>query len=269
MVVFNDHMLSIVSLYLFSIDLHPRVFSLAQSTNIEVIVQNPLYRHNRPSRLRYALTRFAFGLFPHLLGHSGGWDPLLCKVIGDSLVAPPFVVVEIEDKAYNVCLRRDDLEFLVLVDTIPIRCCTDPLTIRLPPLDNIANLFGGIRHGHLVDQELKLDLQPIVIIGEVNAVADGNDADTCVAQILQLHQTTTVAARESGEVLDDENVIPVIHQSVPHGLIALPLLKCIAGAIAVFVECQCTVRKAMFDKVGDDRFLVFDGHIIPVQFFVY
>ena len=139
---------------------------------------------------------------------------------------------------------------------------------RRPP-DNRLDLLAGVGDRHFVDEELKLDLQPVIIVGKVNAVADGDDADACVAQILQLHQATAVAARESGEVLDDEDIIPVLHQSAPHGLIALPLLKRITGAIAVFEKGQRAVRKAMLDKIRDDGFLVFDGGVVPIQLFVY
>ena len=61
----------------------------------------------------------------------------------------------------------------------------------------------------------------------------------------------------------------MLHQSAPHGLIALPLLKRIAGAIAVFEKGQRAVRKAMLDKIRDDGFLVFDRGVVPIQLFVY
>ena len=116
---------------------------------------------------------------------------------------------------------------------------------------------------------MKLDFQPVIIIGEVNAVTDGNNPYTGIPQIFQFYQTAAVAAGKTGEILDDENVILMGHQPVPHGLVALALLKGVAGAVPVLIEGEGTAGEFLLYKVLNDRFLVFNGYVVPVQFIVY
>ena len=59
------------------------------------------------------------------------------------------------------------------------------------------------------------------------------------------------------------------HQPLPHGLITFPLLESVAGAVSVLVEGEGAAGKFLLHKVLDDGLLVFDGHIVPVQFIVY
>ena len=47
-------------------------------------------------------------------------------------------------------------------------------------------------------------------------------------------------------------------QLAPHQIISLALLKRVACAIAVLIKGYATVREALFDKIRDDGFLVFD-----------
>ena len=109
----------------------------------------------------------------------------------------------------------------------------------------------------------------LVVVGEIDPVPDGDDAHPGVAQILQLPQTLAVAAGETGEILDHQNVVCVIEQSPAQLLISFPLLKGVAGAVAVFKECQAAAGKFFFDKVLDDRLLVLNRGVVPVQLFVY
>ena len=59
------------------------------------------------------------------------------------------------------------------------------------------------------------------------------------------------------------------HQAAAHLLIALALLKGVAGAVAVLKEGEAAARKALLHKVADDGLLVFDGDVIPVQLIVH
>ena len=205
----------------------------------------------------------------HLLGHARRGDALRGQEIGDFLVAPAIVVVVVKDAAHDVRFGRHHFKFLALVDGVAVGGGADPFSVHLPPADDVSHLFAGIGDGHFVDEKLKLDFQPVVIVGEVDAVADGDDAHAGVAQVLQFHQAAAVAAGEAREILDEQNVILVGHQAAAHLLIALALLKGVAGAVAVLKEGEAAARKALLHKVADDGLLVFDGDVIPVQLIVH
>ena len=55
------------------------------------------------------------------------------------------------------------------------------------------------------------------------------------------------------------------HQAAAHLLIALALLKGVAGAVAVLEKGEAAAGKLRFYKVLDDGFLVLDGYIVPVD----
>ena len=114
-----------------------------------------------------------------------------------------------------------------------------------------------------------MNVQPLVIVGKVDPVADGDNAHPGVTQILQFPQALAVAAGESGEILDHQDVVCVIEQPLAQLLIALTLLKGVPGAVAVFKEGQAAAGKFFFDEILNDRLLVFDRGVVPVQLFVY
>ena len=92
-------------------------------------------------------------------------------------------------------------------------------------VDHGAHLLAGVGDRHLVDEKLELDLQPVIVVGEVNVISDGDDPNPCVPQILQLHQTLAVAPGKTGEILDNEDVVAVGHEPPPHSLVALRCSK--------------------------------------------
>ena len=53
----------------------------------------------------------------------------------------------------------DNLKLLPLVDDITVRGSADPLAVSLSALDHRPDFLAGVGDGHLVDDELKLDLQ--------------------------------------------------------------------------------------------------------------
>ena len=189
-------------------------------------------------------------------------------MVGDFLVTPA-VDVELKNAADDFGLRGHDLELLPLVDDVPVGGGADPFAILLAAFDDGLYLFAGIGDGHLVDEKLELNFQPVVVVGEIDAVPDGDDADPSVPQVLQLYQPPGVAAGEAGEILDDEDVFLVVHQLPAHGLVALPLFEGVAGLVPVLVEGEGGVREFLPDKVRDDGFLIFDGGVVPVQLLVH
>ena len=268
-VVFDDDLLVHIPAHIPAVDLLSGVLPLPQGADVEVVVQDALDRHNGPGGLHRPLIVLPGGLLPIPLRHARGGDTLVREVVGDLLIAPPLVVVEAEDGAHHIRLGGDYFELLPLVDDVAVGGGTDPFSIRLPSLDDVFHLFAGVGDGHLVDEKLELDLQPVVVVGKVDAVPDGDDSHPRVPQILQLHQPPAVSAGEPGEVLHHQNVILVGHQPLPHGLIALPLLECVAGAVPVLIEGKGAAGEFLPDKILDDGLLVFDGHIVPVQLVVH
>ena len=268
-VVFNDDLLVLILPDILAVDFFAGVLPLAQGADVKVVVQDALHRHNRPDRPDRPVILLSGGLLPVPLRHARGGDALVGEVVGNLFIAPALLVVETEDGTHDVRLGGDDFKLLPLVKGISIGRGADPLSVSLPPLDDILHLFAGVGDGHLVDEKLKLDFQPVVVVGEINAVPDGDNPHPGVPQVLQLHQSPAVAPGEAGEVLDNEDVVLVAYQPLPHGLVALPLLKGVAGAVPVLIEGEGAVGEFLFDKVLDDGLLVFDGHIIPIQLIVH
>ena len=182
MVVLEHQVVALVPLDLRAVDLPAGVFALPQRADVEIVVQYALHGDDGPRGLGGALDALALGLAALPLGHTGRGDALVGEVVGDLLVAPA-VVVKLKDLPHDVCLGGDDLELLRLVDDVAVGRGAEPFAIGLAAFDDGPDLFAGVGDGHLIDEELKLDLQPVIIVGEVDVVADGDDADACVPQV--------------------------------------------------------------------------------------
>ena len=269
MVVLNDDVLIVVAPYIPAVDLGAGVLALPQCADIKIVVENALHRGDGPRVLGLPLGFLARRLLAHPLGHTRCGNTLIGEIVGHFLVAPTGVAVEVKNPADGLGFRGDDLKLLVLGDEIAVGRGADPLAVVLPPLHNAAHLAGGVRDGHFVHKKLELDFQPVVVIGEVHAVADGDDAHARVAQVFQLHKPARVAAGEAGKVLDDENVVLVLHQPPAHLLIALALLKRVAGAVAVFKKCQRAAGKVGLHIVLDDGLLVFNGDVLLILLIIH
>ena len=187
MVVLDDDLLVLVSPHILAVDLCPCKLALPQCADIEIVVENALHSHKRPCSLNFPLSCLALGLLAHLLGHTRCGHTLLGQVVGNLLVAPAIIVVVIVNPAHNVRLGRYDLKLLLIVDDVAVRCGAQPFAVRLPPFDDVSHLARGIRDRHFVDEELKLDFQPVIVVRKVNAVADGDDANTCITQVFEFH----------------------------------------------------------------------------------
>ena len=269
MVVLNDNVLALVPPDLLAVDLRAGVLALSERSNIEVVIQNALHRDDGPCVLGVPRSLLARRLLAQALGHTGRGNAGVRQVVGNFLVAPAIVVIEVEDLPDGGRLGGDDFKLLPLGNDVTVGRGADPFAVRLPPLDDVSHLAGGIGDGHFVHKELKLDFQPVVIIGKVDAVADGDDAHARVAQVFQLHEAARVAAGETGKVLDDENVVFVLHQPPAHLLIALALVEGVAGAVAVFKKHQRAAGKVGFYIIFDDGLLVFDGDVLLLLLIVY
>ena len=257
MVVFDDDLLHLVAQDVPAVYLGAGVLALAQRTDVEVVVEYALDGGDAPRALDAAAVVLAFGDLALALGHARRGYALVGEGVGDLLVAPA-VDVEPVDAADDLGLDGYDLELLFLVHDVTVGRGANPLAVLLAAADDALDLLARVGDGHLIYEELELYLEPVVVVGEVDGVADGDDARACVAQVLKLDKAAAVAAREAGEVLDDEDVEPVGQQLAAHGLIALALLKGVARAVAVLVEYELRAGELMLDEVGDDGLLVLD-----------
>ena len=268
MVVFNHDLFALIAANILAVDFRTGIFALPQRTDVKIVIQNALYGDDRPCSLGFSRHLLALRFFAHALGHARRRNALLGQVVCNFLVAPALIVIQVENLADGFCLGRHDLKLLAAVDDVAVGRGAQPLTVCLTALDDVSHLARSIGDRHFVDEKLKLDLQPVVIVRKVNAVSDGNNAHACVAQIFQLDQTARVAAGESGEILDDEDVVSVAHQSAAHLLIALALLERVAGAVAVLEKRQRTAGEVRLYVVVDNGLLVLDGDILLVLLIV-
>ena len=268
-VVLNDDVFLLVPFHILAVDLGTGVLGLTESADIKIVVQNPLHRDDGPGGFGFPAGGFPRRLLAHLLRHPGSWNALLCQVVGDFLVAPALVVVQVKNLPDDLRFRGDDLKFFLLVDDIAVGGGAQPFPVGLPPPDDVLHLLAGVGDRHFVDEELKLDFQPVVIVGEVDVVPNGNDANACIPQILQFHQPPGISPGKSGKILHHQNVILMPDQPLSHGLVALPLLKGIAGTVPILIKGQAASRKTAVHKVPDDGLLVFNGNVIPVQLLIY
>ena len=268
MVALDDDVVGFVPADLLAVDLFAGIFPLAESADVEVVVNDALDRHDGPDGLGGPAICLPRRFLAVPLRHAGSGDTLVCEVVGDFLVTPA-VDVELKNAADDFSLRGYDLELLPLVDDVPVGGGADPFAVLLTALDDSLYLFAGVGNGHFVDDKCKLDFQPVVVIGEVHVFPNGDDADARVPQVLQLHQAPAVAAGEAGEILDDEDILFVANQLPAHGLIAGALVEGVAGAVTVLVEGQGAVGEPLFHKVLNDGFLVFDGGVVPIQLLVH
>ena len=269
MVVLDDDVLIVVALDLLAVDLGASILALPERADIKIVVQNALHRGDGPGVFGFPFRFLARRLLAHPLGHARRGNALIGEIVGDFLVAPAGVAVEVKNPADGLGFRGDDLKLLVLGYEIAVGRGADPLAVVLPPLHNAAHLAGGVRDGHLVHEKLKLNFQPVVVIGEVHAVPDGDDPDARVAQVFQLYQSARVAAGETGKILDDENIVLVGHKSPAHLLIALALLKRVAGAVAVFKKRQRAAGEVGFYIVLDDGLLVLNRDVLLILLIIH
>ena len=268
MVVFNHDLFALIAPDVLAVDLRTGIFALPQRTDVKIVIQNALYGDDRPCSLGFSRHLPALRFLAHALGHARRRNALLGQVVRDLLVAPALVVVQMKNPADGFRLGRYNLKLLLIVDDVAIRCGAQPFAVRLPPFDNVSYLARGICDRHFVDEKLELDFQPVIIVRKVDAVADGDNANARVTQVFQLDQTARVAAGETGEILDDEDAVPVAHQAAAHFLIALALLERVAGAVAVLEKGQAAAGKLCFYEVLDDGFLVLDRYVVAVEFVI-
>ena len=134
-------MLAIVALHVLAVDLGAGGLSLAKGADVKIVIEDTLHGDDSPSRLHLPLVFLAAGFLAQLLGHTRGWHALFGEGIGNLLVTPAFLIVKVEDAADDLRFRGDNFKFLAFIDDISVGCGTDPLSILLATLDDVAHLL--------------------------------------------------------------------------------------------------------------------------------
>ena len=101
-----------------------------------------MHRGDGPGVFCFPFRFLARRLLAHPLGHTRRGNALIGEVVGDFLIAPTGVAVEVKNSADGLGLGWDDLKLLVLGDKIAVGRGADPLAIVLPPLHNAMGMFN-------------------------------------------------------------------------------------------------------------------------------
>lgn len=268
MMVFNDNVFSVIALDFLAVDFGAGILALPQGADVEVIVQDTLHRHNCPRGLTLTSAGFAISFLTHLLGRARRGNTLCSQVVRDLLIASSVVVIETKNLSHDLSFRGNNFKFLMSVHKISVRYGKDPLPILLTAFDDVPHLFGGVGDRHLIDEKLELHFQPVIIIWDVNIVANRDDAHAGILQIFQFHRTTGASTGKAGEILDDQDAVLVAHESLAHDLVTLALLKGAARVVTVLIKCQVAAGKPLLYEILNDGFLVLDGYIVPVELII-
>ena len=110
-VVFHHDMVAVGAPYILAVDFGAGVFALPQRTDIEIVVQDPLYGDDRTCRLDLTIVCLPLCFLTQLLRHMRCGNALVCQVVRDFPVPPPRMVVEMEDLPHDLRLGRHDLKF--------------------------------------------------------------------------------------------------------------------------------------------------------------
>ena len=268
--IFKDKLLGFVNPLVLSVDALALVLALSKRSDIKIVAEHSLYRHNRPRILALPNDRLAAFRLSRGFGTSGRRYAVVGQIIRNPLVAPARRI-QFKNLSDNLRCRRVDFirHQLVVLHDIPIRHGTDPASVLLSPGNDAFDLLRGICDRHFIEQKTQADVCPIVMRRIIDAVPDGYDPHARVPQILQLNQTTRIASGESAQILDDEDIVLSHHQIRAHPLIILPLLKRIARTVSIHKEGQLAVRKIPLNIVGNDVLLVFDARVIPIRFHIH
>ena len=264
-VVLKDPVFGFVLFDIRTVDGLAGVLALPERTNIEIVIEDALHGDDTPCVAGLELGVLALRLFPCDLIHARRGDVLIGQPVCNAFIAPAGVV-EFKHFPHDLCRRPVHLKRhrLGVRDAVAVGNRADPLAVRLPALDDAAHLFGGVRDGHLVHEKVYLNTEPIVVGGVVNAVTDGDDAYSRVAERFKLHKTVAVAAGKTRQIFDNENVILVRQHLGAHDLVLLALREGVAGAVTVNVQIKRTAGEILPDIVLNDGFLIFDGSVVPV-----
>ena len=121
MMIFNDDMLSVVTLDVLAVDFCAGVFALSKRTDVEVVVQNSLNGDDCPRGFDLSVVFLPVRFLTHSLGHSRCGNSLIGKVVRYFLVSPSVAVVELEYLPHGFRFCGDDFKFLALVYNVAVR----------------------------------------------------------------------------------------------------------------------------------------------------
>ena len=265
--IFDDNMLLVRSALINAVDPFALIFVLPQRTDIEVVAQHFLNSDDAPRAAALQFRVPSLRLFPGDFVGSRGWDTAVCQMVGNALVSPS-VCIQSEHLAHHLGSRRVDFisHCLCVGNAVSVGYSANPFAVFLSVGNDLLDFFAGIGDGKLVHQKLELDQHPLVFGGIVNIIADGDDSDAGITQRFQFEKPQTVAAGETREVFDNQNMHCSGHQLGTHPLICFSLGEGVAASVTICKHCQLRVGKVLRYIALDDFFLVFDAGILLLVF---
>ena len=174
--VFKDKLLGFVNSLVLSVDALAPVLALPKRSDIKIVAEHSLYRHNRPRILALPNDRLAAFRLSRGFGTSGRRYAVVGQIIRNPLVAPARRI-QFKNLSDNLRCRRVDFirHQLVVLHDIPIRHGTDPASVLLSPRNDAFDLLRRIRDRHFIEQKTQADVCPIVMRRIIDAVPDGYD----------------------------------------------------------------------------------------------
>ena len=273
MVILENDLLTFVNRHIRTVDPLTLIFLGTKCTNIEIVTDYLLYGYNAPFFTNLGVILIPHRLLASFLAHSWCGDLFTGQMIGDPLV-PPTTYVEAEDLANHLGGGLVNLKdhFLGVLHHVAVRHRADPFALLLTVGNDCRYLFAGIGYGHFVDEEIELDLQPVV--GLALLVVDGftnrNDAKIIFNQVLKLGKPLSGTSRETAQILDDQYIILTAHKlRTKLVIVTRTLIKRVSGFIAVFVIVYRTRRKVSLTILSNNRLLVLDTRVVSVLFHVH
>ena len=104
-----------------------------------------------------------------------------------------------------------------------------------------------------------------MILIVIHPVADGNDADIALGEILKFGKSFARSARETAQILDDKYIVFVLHELFAHTHVIGALLEGVARFVAILEVIDRACRKVQTAVFVYDRLLVFDTRVIAVK----
>ena len=171
-VVFKNYMVGFMNLFLSAVNFFAFVFSLTESTDIKIVLQNFAHGYDTPGGLNFFFILLALCLLTHFLAHSRRWNFFIGKVICNFLVAPA-VFIQLKNLADNLGGRLVNLKLhcFVVCHNIAVGDGAYPSALLLTAFNNRLDLFGGVGYGHFVYEKSELNCRPIVVCRIVNVIA--------------------------------------------------------------------------------------------------
>ena len=170
---------------------------LTQRADIKVVAENFGDSHDAPGFFDFSFIFIALRFLTSFFPHSRCGYVLVCQIVCNLFIAPAINVVGEYAPHY---LGRRLVNFkghlFGVCDYIAERNRADPLAFGLSGSNDIGYLAAGVCDWHFIDEEVELDLHPVVdmILIVVHTIADGNDTEIAFGEILEFGKPLACSA---------------------------------------------------------------------------